>query len=183
MQPDTLYKDLLQDFKSQKEIIDEQIDTFEPLTASLRMPAAQRLFNKGILILLEYFFYLLAIALFTYVFFINHLVPFYILNTIKQQGANGSFPVSDVNMLYWAVIAMVVCFGVLFFYIARLLRKIRLKNNIIHTVTKNIKALLAQHLQRKAAIKAIEQRHFGEWTAQVTGENKTEVNEVPNQAN
>lgn len=185
MHPDSLYKDLLQDFKMQKEIIDEQINTFEPLTASLRKPAAQRLLNKGSLILLEIVFYLFSIASFTAAFLVNHIVPFYILNGLKQKGGESGFPVADIKNLYWLVVTMIVVFGIAFYYIARLLRKIRLKNTIIYTVNKNIRSLLAQHLQRKAAIKTIEQRHFGEWAGQVSDTNadtNTGVNDEPNLA-
>jgi hypothetical protein len=67
--------------------------------------------------------------------------------------------------------------GILFFIMARMTRRIRLKNNILSLAGKNMKELVGQHLKRKAAIESIEQRHFDElpFLGEPAG-----VNAVPN---
>jgi len=179
MKPNTsLYQELVEDFKEQNTIIDQQINIFEPLTASLRKPAAQRLLNKGSLALFEIVFYILFIGSLVFAFMLKHLVPFYILYLLKQRGAESGFPTSDVNTLYWSIVAMSVLLAIVFLYIARLLRKIRLKNTIIHTVNKHIKVLLQEHLKRKSKIDTIEKKYFTELPTLESG--KVDVNDVPN---
>ena len=178
MNPNSLYQDLVHDFKLQKKLIDEQINTFEPLTASLRKPGAQRLLNKGALILFEILFYLIAIAVVALAVMMKHVVPFYLLEVFKIKAVENGLSQADVNSLFWAVTGLLALIGVLFFYAARLLRKIRLKNTVIHTVNKHIKSLLSQHMQRKAAIDAIEKRHFTELPSIDSG--RDDINDIPN---
>lgn len=179
MKPNTsLYQDLVDDFKIQNKLIDEQINVFEPITASLRKPAAQRLLNKGSLLLFELIFYVAGIASLAFAVMMKHVVPFYILDTLKVKTVETGFPPADVNTLFWAVTVLFVLTGISLLYAARLLRKIRLKNTIIHTVNKHIKVLLSQHLQRKAAIDNIEKKHFTELPD--LQQDNPDVNEVPN---
>lgn len=178
MVSNSLYQDLVEDFKKQNQLIDEQINVFEPITASLRKPAAQRLLNTGSLILFELIFYVFGIASFAFAIMMKHVVPFYILETLKVKTVETGFSKTDVDALFWLVTGLFVLSGFLFFYVARLLHKIRLKNAIIHTVNKQIKVLLSQHLQRKAAIDNIEKKHFTELPTLEQG--STDVNDVPN---
>jgi len=186
MIPDSLYKDLLEDFKKQNALIDEQISTFEPLMASLRKPAAQRVLNKGSLMIFEMVFYALALVIVVAMFMIKTLMPFYIIYNLKELGHKSGFPLTDVNALYWATMGIFVLMALLCIYTGRQLRKIRLKNTIIHTGNKHIKKLLTQHLERKAVIDDIEQRHFKELpTGDVEIKNKDtdndpDVNDVLN---
>ncbi|HTN45143.1 MAG TPA: hypothetical protein VL098_02260 [Flavipsychrobacter sp.] len=179
MNPSSLYQDLVDDFKKQNELIDEQVAIFEPITKSLRKPAAQRLLSKSFLVILEIIFYCLFAGGVLFAFMLNHLVPFYILNTLKERGSATGFVVSDVNVLYWSIIGMTVLIAVLCWVVARLLRKMRLKNTVIYTVNKHIRVLLAQHLQRKATIDAIEKRHFTE-LPDLRSPDHANVNQVPN---
>ncbi len=178
MVSNSLYQDLVEDFKKQNQIIDEQINVFEPITASLRKPAAQRLLNTGSLALFEFIFYLIGIASLVFAVMMKHVVPFYILETLKVKILETGFSSTDVTALFWLVTGLFVLTGFLCFYIARLLRKIRLKNKILHTVNKQIKILLSQHMQRKAAIDHIEKKHFTELPT--LPPNNTDVNDVPN---
>lgn len=157
-----LYQDLVNDFKKQNELIDDQVATFEPITQSLRMPAAHRLLNKGFIMLLELLSYLIFLSSIAFVVMQKHLVPFYIVNTLQERGNESGFSTNDVTILNWSISGMALIIGILFFIIARLLRKIRLKNSVLHTINKNIRILVAQHLQRKAGIETIEKRHFTE---------------------
>jgi hypothetical protein len=62
-------------------------------------------------------------------------------------------------------------------------REIRLKNDILHVAGKDIKIIVGQHLERKAALSTIEQRHMlGMSEVMQVTPNKVNVNEVVNAA-
>ena len=64
-----------------------------------------------------------------------------------------------INLLVYTLLGII---ALLFFILAQNARAIRIKNNILHKASKNIKTVAGQLLTRKAAINAIEQRYFTE---------------------
>lgn len=161
-----LQDDLLKDFREQKKVIVKQIELFDPLATSLRKPAAQRLMNKGLLIVLEVLFYLLFITALCFAVVMNLVYPFNALSGIHSiQNLSEGLTYNDAEIFSIAVHLLAGFIGVLFFVIARLIRRIRLKNDVLNLAGKNIKDLVGQHLARKASIDAIEQRHFLELPA------------------
>ncbi|RYZ52847.1 MAG: hypothetical protein EOP49_08640 [Sphingobacteriales bacterium] len=158
-----LQDDLMNDFREQKRLIKEQIELFDPLATSLRRPAAQRLMSKGGLIFAETFFYILCLGAIAFTAVMNIVHPFSLLSRIRYiTDVPGGFRYSDKEMLSIAVHALTALIAILFFIIARIIRRVRLKNDILDLAGRNIKLLVGQHLNRKAAIDAIEQRHFVE---------------------
>lgn len=176
-----LHDDLLQDFKEQKSIIKEQIQIFDPLASSLRKPAAYRLVNKSILIFFEVLCYLLFLTTLAFIWLLPHVFPF----SIALQALNFSISISDLQQLSESQLAgigiyfLATLIAIQFFIMARLVRKIRLKNSVLNVAGKHIKTLVGQHLKRKAAIESIEQRHFNEIPSLVNP-SAPYVNEVPN---
>lgn len=156
-----LQDDLLKDFRAQKKIILEQIELFDPLATSMRLPAAQRLMNKTLLIIVEVLFYLLFLSFVGFMLLMDVVYPFNFLSKIRYIKSIETFTqFTDAEYFSIAVHAMVGLIALLFFILARMVARIRLKNNILDLAGKNIKQLVGQHLNRKAAIDAIEQRHF-----------------------
>lgn len=156
-----LQEDLLNDFKEQKQIIVEQIELFDPLATSLRKPAAQRLADKGMLIIAEIFFYLLSLGMVAFTIFMNLIYPFTSLMNIRYISSVKDITVMRENEYFSIAVHCITAFVALLFYIiARMTRRIRLKNNVLSLAGKNMKILVGQHLKRKAAIEAIEQRHL-----------------------
>jgi hypothetical protein len=176
-----LHDDLLQDFKEQKSIIKEQIQIFDPLASSLRKPAAYRLVNKSILIFFEVLCYLLFLTTLAFIWLLPHVFPF----SIALQALNFSISISDLQQLSESQLAgigiyfLATLIAIQFFIMARLVRKIRLKNSVLNVAGKHIKTLVGQHLKRKAAIESIEQRHFNEIPS-LANPSAPYVNEVPN---
>lgn len=173
-----LQDDLLQDFREQKQAINAQIELFDPLATSLRRPAAQRLMSKGVLVFFESMFYLLCVTSIVFTIFMNLIPPF------RGQFHNVRYVDSVNDMQYTmnelfsiTVHALAAFIALLFFIMARMTRRMRLKNDILDLAGNNIKILMGQHLKRKASIDAIEQRHFLELP---TYNESVEVNEVPN---
>ena len=156
-----LQEDLLNDFKEQKQILIEQIEIFDPLATSLRRPAAQRLASKTGLIILEIISYLLAMGALAFAVVMNLVYPFNMLTNVRfLHSASELKALQDAEYFSIAVHCMAAFTGILFFIIARMTRRIRLKNNILSLAGKNMKTLVGQHLKRKAAMEAVEQRHL-----------------------
>lgn len=162
----TLNDDLLRDFKEQKQIILEQINLFDPLATSLRKPAARRLMSKGGLILAEIFCYFFCCSALALTVMMNIIYPFYPLKNVRF--IHNINDLSGMNMEERFSIAVHIMAGftaLLLYIMARIIRRIRLKNDILSLAGKNMKTLVGQHLKRKASIEAIEQRHFMELPA------------------
>jgi len=173
-----LQEDLLNDFREQKRVIIEQIELFDPMATSLRRPAAHRLAAKGGLIVAEICCYLLCIAAIAFTVFMNLLPPFTPLMNVRYiHGVDDLSGLKEAEYFSIAVHGMAVFIAILFFIIARMTRRIRLKNNVLGLAGRNMKVLVGQHLKRKAAIEAIEQRHFLDFPAFA---GTASVNNVPN---
>ena len=178
-----LHDDLMHDFKEQKAMIHSQLEVFDPMGTQLAKPAAQRLVSKGILIITEILCYTLALGAVAFAVFLTKLYPFYILNEIQYKNDYVKLGWINVRMLTICIYAIIGLISLLFYGLARSMRQIRLKNDILSFAGKHIKTLVGQHLKRKASIDAIEQRHFMELPDfQEEGVSKVKVNEVPNPA-
>ena len=155
-----LQDDLMQEFQATRQMIQNQLDLFDPMAGSLRRPAAQRILRKGVLIFWELLCYAAVLGSIAAAVFMNRLIPFYMLAELRQRGPAAGFNAYEANMLYWTVTGLILLSGLLLLVLARSLRRIRLKNDILSTAGRHIKTLVGQHLQRKAALEALEQRHF-----------------------
>jgi len=157
-----LQDDLLLEFKEEKKMIQSQISIIEPLAVSMRKPAAQRLAAKGMIIFGEIFCWLSFLAAIATCFFLNRLYPFYVLFELYRPEHVGLLGHQNVQFLQWSFYGLFGLSAILFYFLARSLARIRQKNGILNLAGRDIKTVVGQHLQRKAAIDAIEQRHFNE---------------------
>lgn len=170
-----LQDDLLHEFREEKRMIQAQIDDFNPLALSLRKPAAQRLASKGLILFGELLCWALFLAAIATCVFLHRLYPFYELFSMRLVKL---IDPQDIQALQWSIYVLIGLSGLLFVLIARSLARIRQKNDILNMAGSRIKTLVGQHLQRKAAIDAIEQRHFNELPVHT----KVDANDVPNPA-
>jgi hypothetical protein len=178
-----LQDDLLRDFKDQKAMIYSQLEVFDPMGTQLAKPAAQRLVNKGILIVSEILCYLLALGVIAFAIFLTKIYPFYILNELQYKNDYIKLGWINIKMLTICIYAILGLVSILFFALGSAMRQIRLKNDILSFAGKHIKTLVSQHLTRKASIDTIEQRHFLELPDfQEEGISKVKVTDVPNPA-
>jgi hypothetical protein len=171
-----LQDDLLHQFREEKRMIQSQLEDFEPLAVSLRKPAAQRLVRKGLIVLGEILCWALFLGAIAACVFLQKLLPFRLLFQLKQPEHAAGFDSQNVSLLRWSVYGLISLCGVTFLLLARALGSIRQKNDILSMAGSRIKVLVGQHLQRKASIDAIEQRHFNELPAH----NTRDVNAIPN---
>lgn len=180
-----LQDDLLQEFREEQRFVNEQIRLFDPLATSLRKPVAQRLLHKGLLVFMEIVCYLAFLAGIAFIVFMGKLYPFYLITQLSRTQFREQLGTGNVQNLTIAVYALAGLIAFLFLVIARMLRRIRLKNDILNVAGKNIKTSVGSLLKRKAAIDAIEQRNFMELPATGAVTSSVElpaakVNDMPN---
>lgn len=172
-----LQEDLLLEFQEEKKMIEQQLSLFEPLATSLRKPVATRLAQNGLILFLQLLCWLCVLAAIGTCFFLSKLYPFYLLFELSRPEFETALGRQDLQMLQWSVYGLLALVAILFAMLARSLSKIRKKNRVLSLAGKDIKTVLGQHLQRKAAIDAIEQRNITELPAKESSDN---VNLIPN---
>ncbi len=156
----TLKEDLLQEFTEECNMVGTQMKMLDPLGTSLRRPAAQRLISHSTLIITEYVCYGLFIGAIVFIAMAHTILPFSVMNTIyHNQNISNVVGSPNLNNYIMASYAIAVAAAALILAIARMARIIRLKNDILHQAGKDIKTILEMHLQRKAALDMINQRH------------------------
>jgi hypothetical protein len=174
-----LQDDLLQEFREEKRTVGETVALLDPLGVSLRRPAAQRLASKGLVVFFELLCWLAVPSAAALAHFLHRLSPSSLLFQLKQPPFREQLGEDRVRTLLTLIYAAIALLGILFLLLALALGRIRQKNDVLWLAGRNIKASVGQLLQRKAAIDAIEQRHFTELPAEPAAV-KLKVNEVPN---
>ena len=157
----TLKDDLLAEFREERVMIKEQIELLDPLATSLRKPAAQRLLSSSTLFLSEYICYIISIGGIATIAFLHKIYPFSLLGTLFYSSVDRN-RIGGPNLIYLTlcVYALAAICVTLTFILGRVAREMRLKNEILHLAGKDIKTIVGQHLERKAAMDTIEQRHM-----------------------
>jgi hypothetical protein len=157
----TLKDDLLAEFREERIMINDQIEILDPLAITLRRPAAQRLLSSGTLIITEFSCYIVSLGGIAFIALMHKIFPFRVLGDIFYN-AQFRNTVGGPNLMYLtlATYGIAAASVLLIFIIGRMAREIRLKNDILNVAGKNIKTIVGQHLERKAALDTIEQRHM-----------------------
>lgn len=174
-----LQDDLLRDFKEQKKMIYKQVELLDPLATSLRKPAAQRLISKGALIFSEVLCYVLFLGIIAFMVFMDKIYPFYILSELRFKSEFRQLGWINIQAFVFSFYVIVGLVGILILSLGRAARAFRLKNDILNLAGKNIKLVIGQHLERKASIDSIEQRHFLELPNEHLEEGVS-INDIPN---
>ena len=179
----TLKDDLLQEFREERIMINEQIELLDPLATSFRRPAAQRLLSSGTLIVTEFSCYIVSLGGIAFVAFMHLIYPFSILgDTFYNPELRNKIGAPNLTYLVLAIYGLAAISVAMIFIIGRMVREMRLKNDILHIAGKDIKTIVGQHLERKAALDTIEQRHMlGMSGVNPVVRQKVQVNEVVNQ--
>ena len=178
----TLKDDLLQEFREECIMINDQLEMLDPLGTSLRKPAAQRLLSSTTLGLAEFGCYIVSLGGIAFIVMLHRIYPFTLIQELMynpriEAVSSRSNSFLFILALYGIVALLVACI----FIIGRMAREIRLKNNILNQAGTDIKVILGQHLERKAAIDTLQQRHMlGVSGISVPAKAKVKVNEVTN---
>ncbi len=178
----TLKEDLMQEFRAERDMVNEQMEMLDPLGTSLRRPAAQRLLSNTTLILTEFGCYGLFIAGIAFLIMANGLYPFSVMNTIYHSPEiTTKIGGPNINNFILAGYGIIALGTVFILIIGRMAGVIRRKNEILHVAGKDIKIILGQHLERQAAIEAIAQRHHFDISGiSIPAKAKPRVTEVMN---
>lgn len=175
-----LQDDLLQEFREEKRSVAQTVALLDPLGVSLRRPAAQRLASKGLILFFEILCWLALPSCLLLALFLDRIYPGSLLFQWNEPPYREQLGAERLRALLIAVYAVIGLAGLLFFLLATALRRIRQKNDVLWLAGRNIKASVGELLQRKAAIDAIEQRHFTELPSAGSIPPKVKVNDVPN---
>ena len=159
---EALHEDLIKDWQEQKKLVKEQVILIDPMATSLRKSMAQRFLNASWNVIMEILMYLLSIASIAYIFFINNIGPFYVIDKVATDPeiVRVKVPQMDMDNLGLSLKGIFILLAILFFIIGRMLANIRSKNATLSLAGKNMKTISGQMLQRKSTIEAIEQRHI-----------------------
>lgn len=157
----TLKDDLLAEFREERIMINDQLEKLDPLATALRCPAAQKLLSSSTLFIAEFTCYVISLGGIAFGALMHRIYPFNLLNkalyTPEVRNALGG---PNLSLLIAATYALLAIGVVGIFVIGRMSREIRLKNEVLHMAGRDVKAIVGQHLERKAALKTIEQRHL-----------------------
>ena len=179
----TLKEDLLAEFREERTMINDQIEILDPLATSLRKPAAIRLLSSSTLAITEYICYFTCIGGVAFMAFMHMIYPFSLLSDIFYNSLLRN-NIGTPNLIYLtlAVYGLVGIGIILSFCIGRFAREIRLKNEILNQAGKDIKTIVGQHLERKAALDTVEQRHMLGFSGinQIPSTPKIPVNDLVN---
>src|ERR1043166_945083 len=120
-----LQDDLLHEFREEKRMIGAQIDDFEPLSVSLRKPAALRLASKGLILFGELLCWAAFLGAIAACIFLNKLYPFYLLFQLNRPQHQSELGLQNVQTLQWSVYGLIGLCGLVFLLLARSLARIR----------------------------------------------------------
>jgi hypothetical protein len=179
----SLKDDLLQEFREERKMVNEQIELLDPLVTSLNKPAARRLLSGATLIISEIVCYLLTAS---GTFFLATMHTIYPFSTLKhmlyEPEIRMKAGVDNVIYLTLGVYGMAALLVISLFILGRMARETRLKNKILKQARIDTTAMMGQQLERKAAIDAIEQRHMLGASSITISPKKQPVTEIINPA-
>lgn len=156
-----LTEDLIGEFREESTLIKQQIEILDPLGTSLRKPAAQRLLSNTTLIISEIGCYLLSVGSIGFLVMAHTVYPFSVLHSVYiTPEINNRLGAPNVNNLILAGYGVVVGLALIFLLLGYMSRTIRQKNAILQQAGTDIKIIVGQHLERKAAIDALDHRHM-----------------------
>src|ERR1700733_3087699 len=113
----TLKDDLLQEFREERIMINEQIELLDPLATSLRKPAAIRLLSSGTLIITEISCYIISLGGLAFIAFMHEIYPFNVMGNIFYN-AELRNKAGNLNLLYFILAVYgITAIGILFIFI------------------------------------------------------------------
>ena len=173
----TLKDDLLQEFREECIMINDQLEMLDPLGTALRQPAAQNLVSGAMLLIGELVCYVLCLGGVAFTVMLHRIYPD-LLNNPKLEAISGKTNLFLFVLALYGILALLV---VCFFIIGRMAHELRLKNKILAPAAEDIKIVLGQLLERKAAIDTLQQRHMlGVSGISKPAKQKVRVNDVAN---
>lgn len=156
-----LTEDLIAEFREESALINEQIELLDPLGTSLRKPAAQRLISNTTLVISEIGCYLLSVGTIGFMLVAHTVYPFTVIQTVySTPEISARIGATHINNFVMATYGIVVGVALIFLILGYMARTIRQKNAILQHAGTDLKIILGQHLERKAAIDALDQRHL-----------------------
>jgi hypothetical protein len=144
----------------EKKLISNQLNLLEPLAVQLRKPVVSRVANNIWLVILELFCWLAIVGCLALLFIKDNIYPFYVIERIKIKINDLGVSPQDIETYIWAINGFIISIAILFFILARSIRKHRKKNTVIQLAGSSIKQVVGDLLKRKANIESFEHRYI-----------------------
>ena len=185
MATQTLQSDLLHEFHENRRMLDDQIAALDPLGVQLRRPGVARVANATGLVALELLCYAGCLGAILCVVFMNQLYPLYLATHLRDAAvAAPAISHAQAEHLVWLIIGLLIGVGLLLLILGRYIRRLRLKNAVLSVAGRDVKAIVGQQLQRRAALNALAQRHHLDPIGSLSDSpnNSRDINDIANPA-
>ncbi|HET8573862.1 MAG TPA: hypothetical protein VFL76_08315 [Edaphocola sp.] len=147
-----ILEDLIKDFQEQRRTNLQEIEWTDQLMARIKRPFAFRFFQAGFSLFLELLLWVAFMASVGGIIFMERLYPFVLLSQIPALNIDGILP-GDMRNLTWILRGMFLLLGLCFLWIARLLANNRKKAKALNAISKALKVMMEQSLNRRSAIR------------------------------
>lgn len=172
----TLKDDLLAEFREERIMINDQLELLDPLATALRRPAAQRLLSSSTLFIAEFGCYIVSLGGLAFGVLMHKIYPFKLLSEMfYAPDVRARVGAPNLTMLIAGTYGLLTLGVAAIFVIGRMARELRLKNEILDHAGRDVKTMVGQHLERKAVLNAIEQRHMLGMSEVVQVTNSTKI--------
>lgn len=147
-----ILEDLIKDFQEQRRTNLQEIEWTDQLMARIKRPFAFRFFQAGFSLFLELLLWVAFVASIGAIIFMERLYPFSLLGQISALNIDGVLP-EDLHNLTWILRGIFLLLGLCFLWIARLLANNRKKAKALNAISKELKIMMGQSLNRRSAIR------------------------------
>lgn len=149
-----ILEDLIKDFQEQRHANVQEIEWTDELMAKIKRPFAARFFQTGFSLVLELLLWVAFVAAVGAIIFMERLYPFSVLGQISALSIDGILP-KDMHNLTWILRGVFLLLGLCFLWIARLLANNRKKAKALTAISKELKVMMEQSLNRRSAIRSL----------------------------
>ena len=149
-----ILEDLIKDFQEQRHANLQEIEWTDELMAKIKRPFAARFFQTGFSLVLELLLWVAFVAAIGAIIFMERLYPFSVLGQIAALNIDGILP-KDLHNLTWVLRGVFLLSGLCFLWIARLLANNRKKAKALNAISKELKVMMEQSLNRRSAIRSL----------------------------
>lgn len=147
-----ILEDLIKDFQEQRLSNLQNVEFTDQLMSKIKRPFAARFFQTGFSLFLELLLWVAFVAAIGAIIFMERLYPFGVLGQISAMNIDGILP-KDLHNLTWVLRGLFLLLGLCFLWIASLLANNRKKAKALNAISKELKTMMEQSLNRRSAIR------------------------------
>lgn len=156
----TFRKDVLQDIAWEKENLNRQIESLEPLKKTLHRSKGMKMLSAGAYFMLQFLCWIAILAGIIWLIFLYKTAPFNELGNILFKAEQYQFSKPEqINLIEWSVRLLVFSIIVLLIIIERQLAKLRRKSTLTAVAGKTLAEVQQKLEERMNTLLAFEQKY------------------------